>query len=408
MRLAIPLTLLPLLVFACADAVPSTQWRGTVRDSAGVPIIQNPDTPIMEGGWQVREVLRIGSAAGAPETQFGMIASVDVADDGRIYVLDQQHRRVRVFGPDGGFVREMGGSGAGPGELSAIAVTALVGPDDTVFVGDLGNVRFERFAPDGSPAGSVPLPVPNGRMPNRLDMLRDGRFVELVRSVPTASRPDLEDELLLVIARDGSVADTLHRLPAGRSVEFRNGAAVLSVFAAEPVWALGEDDRLYTAVNAQYRIEIRNNGRLERVIERAAEPRPVTEEDRSAFLRMLRRSLREQGVDPMAVEEMARSMTFADRYPMFAHFAPGPRGTVWVQQVRTARDAEEEGAVFDGADVGSDRWDVFDAQGRFVTTTRLPVGFAPLLYRGDRFYGTWQDELDVPHVMAVEVQPIAQ
>jgi hypothetical protein len=405
MRLARSLLPLSTILVTSACAESSAEWRGAVRDSAGVAIVENPAEPLSADAWVAREVLRIGSAAGDPRTQFGLIASIDVADDGRIYVLDQQHRRVRVFAPDGSFERELGGSGAGPGELSGYAIAAMVGPGDTVFVADLGNVRLERFAPDGSPAGSIPLPVPTRTMPNRIAMLEDGRVVEMVRAVQTPSHPEPHDQLLLVLSRAGGVADTLHRMPSGGSIEFRGGVAVLSAFAEEPLWALGEDDRLYTGMNDRYRIEVRQGGRLERVIERAHEPRAVTEEDRRAFLLMLRRSLSEQGMEPMAVEQMVESMTFADRYPVFAYFTPGPRGSLWVQHVRTAQDAAAEGTTYDATEVGSDRWDVFDAEGRFVTTMRLPKHFTPLVHRGDLFYGTWQDELDVSYVMAVEVRP---
>lgn len=408
MRSTIPLFLL-LPVLACADApARESEWAGTIRDSAGVSIVANPAEPMVVDGWTAQEVLRIGSAAGPEETQFGLIASVDVGSGGEIYVLDQQNRRVRVFTPEGEFLRGMGGAGSGPGELSDYAIVGLVTPGDTVLVGDLGNVRIERFGPAGEPLGSVPLPIPNGMMPNRLAMLEDGRLVERVRTVPTAANPELHDELLLVIGRNGAVEDTLLRLPAGRALEYRNGAAVLSAFAPEPAWVLGPGDRLYTAMSNAYRIEVRKRGRLERVITREMERRPVTEADRSAFRRQMRQSLHEQGASPLVIEEMLASLRFADHYPMFVDLVPGPRGTLWVQHVRTARDAEAEGVPFDANDAGSELWDVFDREGRFVTMVRLPVGFAPLTTHGDRFYGTWQDELDVQHVMVVEVLPAGE
>lgn len=402
MRLGSAIILLLPVVAGCADA--SGEWHGTLADSAGVSIVENPATPASAELWEAHEVLRIGSAAGALETQFGLIASLAVADDGRVHVLDQQHRRIRIFDTDGTFVREIGSSGEGPGELSGYTIAVLVDPGDTIWVADLGNARFARYTPDGAPAGDVPMVVPGGAVPSRFAMLDDGRILEMARALPSPERPEQRDDLLLVLGRDGAVRDTLHRMNGGASIRFRGDVAVLSAYAPEPVWAVAPDGTLYTGRSDDYRIEVREAGRLVRVIERAHERQPVTGSDQRAFLRLLRRTLTDQGVDPMTVERMASGMSFAETYPVFAHFLPGPDGTLWVQQIRTAADVDE--GTFDAANVGSDRWDVFDADGRFIATAHLPDRFTPLTVAGHRFYGLWRDELDVQHVLAVEVGPV--
>lgn len=52
---------------------------------------------------------------------------------------------------------------------------------------------------------------------------------------------------------------------------------------------------------------------------------------------------------------------------------------------------------------GSSNWDVFDEGGRYLGVTRMPTGFTPTLFLGDRIYGVALDELEVPYVVRLRV-----
>jgi len=401
-RCAGPLLPLLLLTHGCGDS--NSSWRGVIRDSAGIAIVENPSQPWVEEAPDAHEVLRIGSTEGDPATQFGLIASIAVAENGTIYVLDQQNRRVRVFNAAGGFVREMGRAGAGPGELSDFAVAVMLARADTVVVADPGNRRFTRFAPGGGPAGDFPMPFPPGTLPQRFAMLPDGRILEMARTESTPDRPELRDDVFVRVDRNGAIVDTIHRMPTSRSVRFEGAVMRFSAYDPEPHWTLDRQGQLYTGMTGEYRIEIRTvDGSLRSVVTREHSNQPITEADQRAFLNMLRRTLTDQHVDPALIAQMISGMSFAAHYPAFALFQPGPRGTLWVQRIRTATDAEREGDAFEATDLGDTAFDVFDAQGRFVAVVHLPARFVPLTYVGDQFYGMWRDDLDVQYVMAVEV-----
>jgi hypothetical protein len=309
-----------------------------------------------------------------------------------------------VFDNTGAFVREMGGPGAGPGELSNFAVAVMLTRSDTVVVADPGNRRFTVFAPDGAPAGDFLMPFPPGTSPQRFAMLPDARIVEMARTESTPTHPELRDDVFVRVERTGEVADTIHRMPTSRSVRFERGAIRFAAYHPEPQWSLDRHGRLFTGMTGDYRIEIRTpEGQLRTVVMREHQPEAITDTDRRAFLNMLNRTLTEQRVDPALIEQMVSGMSFAAHYPAFALFQPGPRGTLWVQHIRTAADAAREGIAFDASDLGDTAFDVFDVHGRFVTVVHLPPRFVPLTYSRDRLYGIWRDELDVQYVMAVEV-----
>jgi hypothetical protein len=48
-------------------------------------------------------------------------------------------------------------------------------------------------------------------------------------------------------------------------------------------------------------------------------------------------------------------------------------------------------------------WDVFDSDGRFLGVVTLPQLFTPKLFRGDKIYGIWRDELEVQYVVRLRV-----
>jgi hypothetical protein len=105
-------------ILACGDAGTS-DWAGTVVDSAGIPVVQNPTDGLWgpEAGWTVVEELSIGAMEGEDVYQFGQIIGVDVDADGNVYIADGQVQDVRVFDAMGTYVRTIGSAGSGPGEL---------------------------------------------------------------------------------------------------------------------------------------------------------------------------------------------------------------------------------------------------------------------------------------------------
>lgn len=71
------------------------------------------------------EVFRIGSISGEETTQFtGPIIAVSNGPNGQLLVLDQISLLLRVFGPNGDYIREFGRPGRGPGELSSPSALA--------------------------------------------------------------------------------------------------------------------------------------------------------------------------------------------------------------------------------------------------------------------------------------------
>jgi hypothetical protein len=386
-------------------------WQGSVTDSAGIAIVRNPSQGIWGSGdaWTVVEELRIGTAEGDPDYQFGLLAqggSIAVASDGGIVALDQLGQHLKVFTPDGKYERTIGGPGGGPGELGRGAGAVLLAPGDTILVSDISNQRANLYLLDGTFIRSFPLNIVDG-IPVRWESSANGRIVAQLRRLafPGSTAPPDSMDVIVVRNLDGSTGDTLMHVPSGKTVSFSGGAPRFDLFSAEPAWALLGDRILY-GVNDEYRIGIYAPGsKLERVVEKPFERDAVGEADQQAVKDLLGKAWTGAGATPQQVAQLMTGVHFAANYPAYAQMLGGSNGTIWVQHIQApSKLSEEERATFNPQfDLAAREWDVFDNQGRFLGVVAMPRRFQPVLFIGDKIYGIQRDELDVQYVVRLGI-----
>lgn len=389
-------------------------WSGEVRDSSGITIVENTGGGVWDEGstWRVEEALRIGSSeadpeftAVDPEYQFGQIAGIAVSSADEIFVLDQQAQQVRVFDSQGTFVRSIGQPGNGPGELGAVAGPVLVTAGDTLVVPDVQtNNRVSLFATDGTFLTSWPVQMETG-IPIRWETTPGGSLVNQVRPFGQGAAETMD--AIVSIGADGTVLDTLKSVPSGRTFQMgADGPPEFNFFSPEPAWALYPNNQVLLGVNDQYAVGLYgSDGALKRSIRRPTTRQPVGEADQAAFMNAIESAWESAGVPPQGIQQLRSFVNFADNYPAFLQFLAGPEGTIWVQHVADiAAMSEEELATFNPLlSLGGSRWDVFDREGRYLGPVDMPTRFQPVRFEGNRIFGIWRDELDVQHVMMLEV-----
>jgi hypothetical protein len=394
-------TVLIVAAFLAACGGAESRWTGTMSDSAGVTIVSNPDVGIWAPGeeWSFEEELRIGVVEGPAEYQFGQVSRIAVGSKGRIFVLDGQAQHIQVYSPDGTYEQTVGARGGGPGELQA-GLALLMGPGDTLLVPDGQSLRINRYAPDGSSAGSFRMVLEEGR-PMGYKASTSGMIAEQIRPL-SMFMPDEPVEhpmdAIVLLALDGTVSDTLLRFPSGASL----GAQGFTLYAAEPAWDFtGEGFLVFGAPN-EYRLGVYAGGQLQRIITRPFERKPVADRDREAIHGEMRRRWDEGGVSPETRERIWSRIRFADFFPAFQALAVGPRGTIWVGRVKPASELSAKELEYYHEWLVHE-WDVFDAQGRVLGTVTMPERFNPMVFRGDKIYGAWRDELDVGYVVVLRI-----
>ncbi len=411
MRAAITTALLAVTVTAACSGDPSAKWEGSITDSAGVAVVRNPATGLWgpSDAWTLTEELRIGSAEGEPEYQFGLLLparSIGIASDGRIVVFDAQGQHIKVFTPDGKYERTIGRAGNGPGEIGPGQQSQLLlTPGDTVFLSDMGNQRVSLFLLDGTFVRSFPLNLAAG-IPIRWENAADGQIVAQMRPFPGATAVPDSMDAITVRRLDGTVGDTLMRVPSGKTFSMTGGLPEWNFFVPEPLWTLWGQKILY-AVNDNYHIGVYNQGTLERVIEKPFTLDPVTDADQLPMKEALRKLVLAQGAPPqLATQLVTTRMHFAPNYPAFAQMLAGPFGTILAQSVvPVSKLSAEERENFDflSGSMGSREWDVFDDQGRYLGQVTMPPRFQPIVFQGTDIYGIQRDELDVQYVVKLAV-----
>jgi len=378
--------------------------RFAVTDSAGVEVVSNARRGVWgaQSPWHFEEETRIGGRSGfsgatdSGRVTLGFVAGLDVDEDGNAYVADQQAQEVRVFAPDGHLVRTIGRPGSGPGQIGR-GIGGVFVREGEVWVADIGNVRVDRFDLQGKPFGSFPVDLTHG-MPIRWNRLNE-RVVAEMRTLPIPGMIDNPDgDPVLTFGPDGQ--DTVVVLAKGATVDFRDGQPRITLFESEPIWDAAADGRLLTATNTDYRVEVRDStGRLLRVLTKPFEKRAVTKTDRKSILASYRETMSAQGIPSRSLDQLMDVVGFADSYPAMDQVMAGPRGTVWVQHVLTASDVAGPSAQPNVQTMESEDWDVFDADGRYLGVMTFPKRFSPRVVRGNSFWGTQLDTLDVTSVV---------
>ena len=380
---------LTLLLAACgtgSDAAPG--WSGTVDTlPSGEIVVRNTTDPLWtpEQAWQVVEDLRIGNAMSEGPDLFGSIFSFDVDAWGRIFVLDEQAQEVRVFDPEGAFVRTVGRKGEGPGEFTHAGSVDL-SRNGEIWVMGLGQARVSIFDTAGTflrqertDGGFVVKPYPGGFDPmgryNVLipawDMRTMARFDQSYTPIDTISLPEDpgEREYFENVGEDGSST-------------MRAGVP----FQEYMTWRFSRTGTVWTLLTGRYQLtEMTIDGKVLRTITKDHEPIPVTDEEREQAVESLEWFTSQGG-------QIDRSK-FPGSKPSTVSFFIDDEGNIWVERQVPAADEDDVGRLFD----------LFDDEGRFLGMLRLPFelhhSIPEPIVRDGVLYGATYDEIGVLYVV---------
>jgi hypothetical protein len=370
----------------------------TIADSAGVTLVRN----LADTDWNVTphptlvEDLRIGTIDGSPETEFTNIVGIDVGSDGRIYVLDRSSSNVRVFAPDGSYLRTLGREGQGPGELRRGGVSGVfVTPTDTVWVADAtpGPNRLVAFTPEGEAGPTIPLAIDPRGTPREWAAGPNGRaFVRM------ESRSEERPDLLLLEDSQTGVADTLFQLQTPD----------LGPLSTSIQWAILDDGRIVVGRTDEHRFLIlRADGSLDRVVTRAVPLRRMSDQDRASLVASPLFSTPLPARAPESLRQRIESqnqgraarLQEVEFFHAYTRMIAGPGNTFWTRRDVSAEEIEAAG----GFRLVPNLWDVYDAEGRYLGPLELPKMFTPHRAAGDHLYGVEQGEDMVPYVVRLRL-----
>lgn len=375
---------------ACAETAeppPGTVEVDTLSNGAVFVRNTGPGRWAVEGrpAWTLVEEVRIGSVDSEGPDMFGSVREVIPDARGRIWVMDSQAFELRLFGPDGEFVRSVGGEGDGPGEFG-FNPCASAAPDGQIWVESGGH--WQRFDSAGVLLGRQPVTRSLGC---GVTAWRGDQFVAVTADWDPETRDFDSSFILHDRLENGAVVPTdtvpVTTPPGGPTVTWLGSTGRPVVTSRMPLthggtFRLGaEGDLWVTDGGGEYRLRRESiEGDTLLVVERSYEPVPVPD------------SVREAEIESLDREDLGWPDDF-DRddvprvFPPFDRIYEGKDGTLCLRR-------QVEGGVYE--------LDVFDEGGVYLGPVGTFEGFANASIfeiTSTHVYGRVRDDLDVSYVV---------
>ncbi len=406
-------------------SLPACGGGGEVRDAseAGPEVVRSMDgdtsvvRTVSGSVWGrtaslVQEV-SIGVLEGAEPYMFGDVRSIEVAPDGRIFVLDGQSLEIRVFSPDGTFVETWGRDGEGPGELGRPDGGLTMLSDGRLVVRDPGNARLQVFDAGGEHDAS--WPVISGGFSTSTNFSRWGDSILNPRVINLEEARSVEEwrSGFELITPDGAVIDTLPYPTSGFEqaaiMASREGSSSRNSvpFAPGEELTWHPDGFFVIGISDDYSFTLLRPGAPLR-IERAWDPVPVAGGERAQEEAVATRNLRR--LDP---NWRWNGPPIPDAKPAFDAIFTGRDGRIWLR--REGPGYQRDDPDYDPTDPEDieERWtadalaDVFEPDGTFLGSVQLPTDFffyPTPIFDGERVWAVTRDDFGVQRVVRYRIE----
>ena len=368
----------------------------SVTDSAGVRIVES-SAPVWSpgGGWTVgtEAILTIGEVSGDLNYTFGFVSHALRLGDGSIVVADRSASELRHFGPDGVFIRSLGGRGEGPGEFALLNEVWARG--DTIWASDNLQGRISLFGRGGNVLETVRVDVAQGRGGHRAPHTQFTDGAILVLNPPSGGvrlgsgdvipgavwRLDRYSRAGRFMNEISSVQESprwehgMAGLPPGPYLPFSLG---LPLFAAS-------GDHVYAAEGTEASIQRwKSDGELSHVFRWAIQERLVSRDERARWREA--NATAPQGFDRAAWARYVREIPFPERMPLIRRLLADAEGNLWAERFSPSWEGESV-------------WYVFNGEGVWLGEVPVPPGLQLFEIGADHVLGLRRDELGVPFVV---------
>ena len=368
-----------------------------------------------EGTGEVPEwTLQRGLAIGSPDDPvYGLWAVGGVlVDEDRVYVVLARDGTIRIFTRDGEFVRDLGGRGSGPGELTLPTTLGWSEPG-ILSIGDSELRRFTFYDVATGEARTIPYHAfsHDAHGPTVFDpavVLLGLRTAAVPRPSDAAPEQGILTTLpIVVLDTAGALRDTLALLSVPTSIEIsaglvEHGRARLShPIEGGDQWRFAPDRSRAVVVEgatwagdgpAEFGVTmVDSNG--DTLFHRRIPyvPRPVPD---GYYADEIEKWVGYRGLDEVIADQRAFTNAVREFYEQTRHYPPvtnvvvGSDGTAWIAGLD--EDGEREWLVLDasGASIG-----------RFRLPTRWRIGYA----NRNEAWVLERDALDIPYVVRYEI-----
>ncbi|TVP77135.1 MAG: hypothetical protein EA352_04240 [Gemmatimonadales bacterium] len=388
---------------APGEFVTETLANGTTLVRHG-PLDELPVTHVLEPD------LVLGELDAPEEEHFSQVSGLSVDSRGQIHVLDLAARHVRVFGPDGAWLRTLSRAGEGPGEIQS-GNALLHDAEDLLWVHDASRRALMALDREGREVGSAPAPVLGMAPTSRVMQGLDGRFHELTRIADPITAGSQSSGLvetsgqmaLLSSTPGGQRGDTLFLSPISNRLYMagEEGRQIMVTVPAQSSFygALDPEGHLWTSaghgrVGEFGLVKMTLAGDTLLRVEAAVERPRVDQADHREW------------AERIGSTEILRHLP--ESGPTISGIVADDQGRIWVERAG-GRPPLSEHAEDDGP--AGTVWDVFDGEGRWMGGVRsgptLVTVTRPVRIRDGAMYGISRGEMNEERVVRMPIPELS-
>jgi hypothetical protein len=343
----------------------------------GIEFVHNTRTPLYpEKTLEFVEDLFISPENDKGEILLYLPNRCAVNEEGNIYIGDYQDSSIKVFDPQGKYIKTIGRKGNGPGEFQTIGELSFL-PDGRFLVMDWGQRRISFFSADDQFIASHNFQNSSFDLflTSSSSYVREETLVE-----PGAKEYEFKRRLFI----------RAYDLSGKESISYGEFTARQSGFINDPdgrfsyslpyfVYSIlagdNKNERLYHCLNDKYVIDVYDkNGKIIRKIDRPYEPVPTTAEDMKRYVDGFGNSSEKH---KSLIEKFTKMPTFKT---VTERMIVDDVGNLWVE---TNELREEKDSLLRA-------YDIFNEDGMYVYKVWLER--APGLFKGEHMYRLERDE----------------
>jgi len=338
-------------------------WKGRVENKDGVSIVYNPEKPVYG---EVRLDLREELSLGREDDERYLISGwgpLAVNAAGNIAIYNYKDAVIREYDASGTYLRTFGRKGQGPGEYQFVQSLFY---DENGRLIALETNRLIVYGPDGKNPETMTwqsqlgASVPLGKNFIGRTMVRESYSVEM-------------------ITPKGETIRELDRFawPVQKAAMFQMGFGYMNPFLPQIFFApLGGGKAAYVyGLDYRYRV-LDPSGRMILEVQKEEKGESYTDKDKSSILAA------ESEANEKPISDFKDMYVFPDRKSFIYGMTADQDG--WVYLMRTPVEKGKRPDL---------RFDVFDADGRYLARIVLPSLIVSLnyLFRNDRLYAWTSD-----------------
>ena len=393
-------TSLPLVLvagLACNSDSTATPPATTVRDSAGIQIVESSapassDTAFISVG--AEPLLAIGLEEGDEKYQLHRVFDAYRFADGRTAIGNSGTSEIRVFDASGKYVLTLGRKGAGPGEFSEQASIHLHAHHDTLLATDGRLFRLNVFSPDARFVETRPFDVTGEfTRPFMQGVFDDGTWlVQAFDGGGSLGGPPgavLEGGRFSLLRYDahGKRMNDITRVTDRPRFVHQFGPSISYPYiplTAAPLHSVaGHAVVLHRGPAPE--IELYSSmGQLSRIIRWSRPMTKTADVWESVKARTLAAASERQR--PQIEDLYNRELPLPEFVPSYSAIAVDSEGSVWLQRYRLAGDRSNP------------VWDIIGANGAWLGSASTPRGFTVYRIGDDYVLGKQTDSLGVERV----------